>query len=495
MPPEGTAVSGTNDVVQYSFAMEYNGPPVAYDLPRAVPINVERIPVAAVVAQVPLSDKLSLPVVQPVLAPASLSKSFSKELKPLGCPKSTVSPTSVIAFDRTHGDAGDCESSKELEIDLGSGTTVSPTSVIAFEERATENRSVGCLLSGELSSSGVLEFSNGHFGSGELSDVANSSRVLGSSSISHEDSQELLVGAGSSSTLEFSDSFDKSRGSSRALRASTGGKDSLDFNELNRPDWASTESVTSLEYPSSRVSSIKVIDCNNAPGCDVKRQQVVKFRDMEPDDAPAEGRDEPETYRAKKEAHPKGKKGSCYRCFKGNRFSEKEVCIVCDAKYCSGCVLRAMGSMPEGRKCVSCIGDPIDESKRGNLGKCSRMLKRLLNELEVQQIMKAEKFCEANQLLPQYICVNGRPLNHDELLVLQNCPNPPKKLKPGNYWYDKVSGLWGKVNMVSLKHFPFFLVLVKVYFIVLKFLSFYLLFIYYSSFLNLTGRSEAFKDN
>ncbi|XP_015890089.3 extra-large guanine nucleotide-binding protein 1 [Ziziphus jujuba] len=448
MPPEGTAVSGTNDgvQVQYSFAMEYNGPPVAYDLPRAVPINVERIPVAAVVAQVPLTNRLSLPVVQPVLAPASLSKSFSKELKPLGCPKSTVSPTSVIAFDRTHGDAGDCESSKELEIDLGSGTSVSPTSVIAFEERASENRSVGCLLSGELSSSGLLEFSNGHFGSGELSDVANSSRVLGSSSISHDHSQELLVGAGSSGTIEFSDSFDKSRGSSSALRASTGGKDSLDFNELNQlPDWASTESVTSLDYPSSRVSSVKAIHCNNAPRSDVKRQQVVKFRDMEPDDAIGAGRDEPEsTHHAKREAQLKGKKGSCYRCFKGNRFTEKEICIVCDAKYCSGCVLRAMGSMPEGRKCVSCIGNAIDESKRGNLGKCSRMLKRLLNELEVQQIMKAEKFCEANQLPSQYISVNGEPLSHEELLVLQTCPNPPKKLKPGNYWYDKVSGLWGK---------------------------------------------------
>ncbi|KAJ6288560.1 hypothetical protein OIU76_024529 [Salix suchowensis] len=387
MPPD------TEDGVQYSFALEYTGPPVGYDIPRAVPINVNKIPVAAVVSHINFPRKITLPVVKPLLPSSDTSKN----------------PNSVITGNIPGKDCG----SEEGVI------TVSPTSVI---ERAADCNLQESVFSGELSSSGLLN-----------------------------------DGARSSSTIEFSDSFDdKSRDESLLkLRVS---------NELSSiRDWESNESVLSSvdvddEYPSPRVSLVKV--SNNDVNGEGRKAPVVTFRDIESDDGVGgevtsdtdggfEGNEgfleeEERAIRVKREARSKGKKGSCYRCFKGNRFTEKEVCLVCDAKYCSNCVLRAMGSMPEGRKCVTCIGFPIDEPKRGSLGKCSRMLKRLLNDLEVRQIMKAEKLCEANQLPPEYVYVNGEPLCHEELVILQTCSNPPKKMKPGNYWYDKVSGFWGK---------------------------------------------------
>ncbi|KAK7251110.1 hypothetical protein RIF29_34029 [Crotalaria pallida] len=347
-PARNTTLLDDGGRVQYSFAVEYNGPPPVYDLPQAAPISVDSIPVAAVAPeQVPFSETLSFPVVQPLSAAEHhRSSRFSIELK-------------------THA----------------SEQTVSPTSVIDGAAHGND----ACEVSGDLSSS---------VSSGEHSG-------------------------------EISDSLWRSSGAVRN----------------------SNESVLSSDYP---LSYLKNESSNNKPECDdVKQEPVVNFNvDSDNEDNLGDEfelkHEQIETVPFKRKPLTRGKKGSCYRCFKGNRFMEKEVCIVCDAKYCGNCVLRAMGSMPEGRKCVTCIGYPIDESKRASLGKCSRMLKRLLNELEVRQIMKAERFCEVNQLPPEYVCVNGKRLCFEELVTLQNCANPPTKLKPGNYWYDKVSGLWGK---------------------------------------------------
>ncbi|KQJ96161.1 hypothetical protein BRADI_3g21317v3 [Brachypodium distachyon] len=146
---------------------------------------------------------------------------------------------------------------------------------------------------------------------------------------------------------------------------------------------------------------------------------------------------------------PSNKQRACARCSKGvmgmGILGEREECLACGARYCAGCVLRAMGSMPEGRKCVGCIGRPVaDARRRARLGKGSRLLARLLAPAEVRQVMHAERGCASNQVRPDEIVVNGRRLSQGELDLLLGCAVPPVRLTPGQYWYDKDSGLWGK---------------------------------------------------
>lgn len=317
--------------VEYSFASEYSGPSLSYNIPRVVPVNINEIPTASIVSNDSIVNNLSLPIIHPLVKSDPTSNRLLRELK------------------------------------LGY------QSPLLLESTSREGEIIGA----QIASSGSLGLSD-----------------------SHSDSQEV---SGTSEIEELDDDEDE-------------------------------EGLIS-EDDHSTIDAFEGEDCVDEGPHHVKKPSIVTFRGPESNVEPILRRPE---------IKPRLKKGSCYHCYKRNRFLEKEICLVCNAKYCSNCVIRAMGSMPEGRKCITCISYRIDESKREILGKPSRLLRHLLTDLEIKHIMRCEMLCDANRLPPALLYVNEKPLCREEFILLQTCKYPPKKIKPGRFWYDKTAGYWGK---------------------------------------------------
>lgn len=375
--------------VEYSFAMEYSGPPISREIPHVVPVDIHQIPTASVAAKAVIFSNLSLPVIQPIVKSGKKSSHELKSgLEVVGSNGSMLVTSEILSSDEVYTRKSEDDSCREGALGVSP-----PTLDVLYRDPSTSTSGTTGLLDDH-------DDSNMFSGDSDVEDFYDDCRA----SISHENCLHPTIP-------------DSRRLASRSQKLSS--------------------EVESCEGEEDCVDEI--------PG-QGNKTTVVTFRDLSSSDVASEESDHDEfvKFPEKPVISDDGPKGLCHRCHKRNRFAEKEVCIVCGSKYCSKCVLRAMGSMPQGRKCVSCIGYRIDESKRNSLGKCSRMLKSILTNDAIKQIMSSEISCEVNQLPPHLICVNEKHLSIEELVLLQNCLNPPKNLRPGKYWYDRVSGFWGK---------------------------------------------------
>lgn len=394
--------------VEYSIALEYTGPSPPpehhHNIPRAVPLDFDQIPVAKEATSTAVVGNLAaLPVVQPIAARTKRGGGGATTT-------TTTTTSSNLGRYAVDTDSGNCNST-------GSDIGISQLGInqIGGKDRDVVSRrnSDGSPVNG-TESSGTLGFSDSRDHSHELS---GSSDMLETPL----DCQEIR------GLRRYMDSGNwNSNPQVFSVEVSSSDEEGSDDGGLKHRNRRST--VTFVEPESGEL----VEDEYQDSGIGDEDSSMMSVEDgLIPERRPVPQR-------------VSVKKGLCCRCLKGNRFTDKVACFVCDSKYCISCVLRAMGSMPEGRKCLTCIGYPILESKRRLLGRSSKLLKRLLSEDEVKQILRTEVSCEANQIPSDLIVVNQTPLCQEELVLLQSCPIPPRNLNPGNYWYDKVSGLWGK---------------------------------------------------